>query len=109
MGASKNALHDRQDAALADLPGVEFQHDVSLAVRDWSAWTAVSERFSALGADVQALQVARSDGGFDVRCRLKRVSAQSARALLDGLLSEGIAERGNVEHLVLAKRTGGAS
>lgn len=103
MGFSKNACRAREDAALADLPGVEFQHDVHLAVRDWSAWTAVSERLSSAGADVHALNLARSGGGFDVRCRLKRVSAESARALIDALLNEGIAERGNVEHLVLAK------
>jgi hypothetical protein len=103
MGASRNACKTSEDAALADLPGVEFQHDVHLAVRDWAAWTAVSERLSLAGADVHTLQLARSEGGFDVRCRLKRVSAASARALLDALLDEGVAERGNVEHLVLAK------
>ncbi|WP_158766907.1 hypothetical protein [Terricaulis silvestris] len=51
-----------------------------------------------------ALQLARSDGGFDVRCRLKQVSAQSARDLLNTLLDDGLAERGSIEHLVLAKR-----
>ena len=104
MAVLKSASRKNEDAALADLPGVEFQHDVHLAVRDWSAWTAVSERLSGVGADVLALQVARNDGGFDVRCRLKRVSAHSARALLDELLNDGIADRGSIEHLVLAKR-----
>jgi hypothetical protein len=103
MGVSVNACGASEDAALADLPGVEFQHDVHLSVRDWSAWTAVSDRLSLAGADVHALQLARSDGGFDVRCRLKQVSAEAARALLNALLNEGIAERGNIEHLVLAK------
>lgn len=105
MGLSKSACRASEDAALADLKGVEFQHDVRLAVRDWSAWTLVSERFSSAGADIHALQLARSDAGFDVRCRLKQVSAGSARALLDALLNDGIAERGTVEHLVLAKES----
>ena len=103
MRASRNACRANEDAALADLSGVEFQHDVHLAVRDWTALTAVSERLSRAGADVLALQVARSGGGFDVRCRLKQVSAQSARDLLNTLLDDGIAERGSIEHLVLAK------
>jgi hypothetical protein len=104
MGLSNSACRASEDAALADLPGVEFQHDVHLAVRDWTAWTAVSERLSCAGADVLALQVARSGGGFDVRCRLKQVSAQSARDLLNTLLDDGLADRGSIEHLVLPKR-----
>lgn len=104
MGLSNSACRAHEDAALADLPGVEFQHDVHLAVPTWTALTAVSERLSGAGADVLALQVARSDGGFDVRCRLKQVSAQSARDLVNTLLDDGLAERGSIEHLVLAKR-----
>ena len=109
MSALRNACRTNEDAALADLSGVEFQHDVHLAIRDWTAWTAVSERLSGAGADVLALQLARSDGGFDVRCRLKQVSAQSARDLLNTLLDDGIAERGSIEHLVLAKRVAEAA
>lgn len=104
MRASRNACRANEDAALADLSGVELEHDVHLAVRDWTAWTTVSERLSGVGADVLALQVARSDGGLDVRCRLKQVSAQSARDLVNTLLDDGVAERGSIEHLVLAKR-----
>lgn len=104
MGLSNSACRASEDAALADLPGVEFQHDVHLAVRDWTVWAAVSERLSCAGADVHALQVTRSGGGFELRCRLKQVSAQSARDLVNTLLDEGIAERGSIEHLVLAKR-----
>jgi hypothetical protein len=104
MGLSNSACRASEDAALADLQGVEFQHDVHLAVRDWAAWTTVSERFSCAGVDVLALQLARSGGGFDVRCRLKQVSAQSARDLVNALLDDGVAQRGSIEHLVLAKR-----
>lgn len=109
MGLSNSACRAQEDSALADLPGVEFQHDLRLAVRNWAAWTAVSERFSGAGADVLALQVARSDGGFDVRCRLKQVSAQSARDLLNTLLDDGLAHRGSIEHLVLPKRAAEAA
>jgi hypothetical protein len=109
MGASKNACQASEDAAFAGLQGVEFQHDVHLTVRDWTAWTAVSERLFSAGADVHALQLSRSNGGFDVRCRLKQVSAQSARDLLNALLDDGVAERGAIEHLVLPTRGAGAA
>lgn len=99
----ENACAAREDAALGDLRGVEIQHDLHLAVRDWNAWTAVSERLSSAGADIHALQLARNDRGFSVRCRLTRVSPEAVRALTTALLDEGIAERGEVEHLVLAK------
>jgi hypothetical protein len=105
MSASRNACRTSEAAALADLSGVEFQHDVHLALRDWRGWTTVSERFSCAGVDVVAVQLARSGGGFDVRCRLTQVSAQSARELINTLLDDGIAERGSIEHLVLAKRS----
>jgi hypothetical protein len=84
-----------------DLPGVEFQHDVYLEIRDWTAWSAISERLTAAGADIHALQLQRRDGGFELRCRLKRVSETAARALIQALLDEGVADRGEVEHLIL--------
>ncbi|WP_395648270.1 hypothetical protein [Terricaulis sp.] len=94
-------------APLTDLAGVELQHDLHLAIRDWTAWSAISDRLSAAGADIYALQLFRGAGGFNVRCRLERVSDVVARTLIDTLLRDGIVERGDVEHLLLATRDAG--
>lgn len=103
MGALQNAYKESDDAALANLAGVELQHDLHLSIRDWTAWVSVSDRLAAAGADVHALQLARGDGGFHVRCRLKKVSAQSARTLFNDFFDAGIAQSGNIEHLMLVK------
>jgi hypothetical protein len=104
MGAVEDAYEANANTAFADLAGVELQHDLNLAIEKWTDWSAIAERVSALGAEVHALQLARADGGFSVRCRLKRVSADAARALTYSLLDEGVAVRGSVEHLVLTAR-----
>jgi len=91
-----------EGAAFADLLGVDFQHDLQLTIRDWTVWADISERLSTAGADVRALQLSRSDGGFHVQCRVKRVSEASVRGLVDALLDDGVAVRASVEHLVLA-------
>ncbi|MEZ6022122.1 MAG: hypothetical protein R3C16_01620 [Hyphomonadaceae bacterium] len=109
MGALKNACQESGDAALASLAGVELQHDLHLSIPDWTAWESISNRVAAIGADVHALQLAaQGDGGFQVRCRLKKVSAQMARALLGDLLDEGLAAQGKIEHLMLVKHGTGA-
>jgi hypothetical protein len=95
--------------ALTDLAGVQLQHDLHLAVRDWTAWSAISERLSAAGADVFALQLGRSEGGFSVRCRVEGVSEAFARTLIETLVAEGVAQRGDVEHLLLTSRAAGAA
>lgn len=109
MGACKNACEANEETAWADLAGVDIQHDLHLALRDWTAWSAIAERLASAGADVQSLQLARSEDGVSVRCRLNRVTPQSARALIGSLLDEGIAERGGVEHLVLPKHAASAT
>lgn len=103
MGALQNTCQANADAALADLAGVEFHHDLRLAVPDWAAWSDISKRLHAAGADIQALYLARSEHGFSVRCRLRHVSEAVARTLVRGWLDEGLAQRGDVEHLVLAR------
>jgi hypothetical protein len=50
------------------------------------------------------MRLTRAGTGFDLRCRLKRVTAEAARTLVAGLLDDGVAERGGVEHLVLGAR-----
>lgn len=104
MAVCATALRS-EEVALADLGGVDFQHEVRLSVPDWTAWTHVSERLCGAGAEVHALQLTRVCAGFDVRCRLKAVSAEAARGLVHGLLNEGVAQRGVVEHLVLRARS----
>lgn len=92
------------EPTLNDLAGVEFQHDLHLVVRDWAAWTAVSERLARAGANIHALRIARGGDEYNVHCRLEQISAEEARDLTSAFLDEGVAERGNVEHLVVAKR-----
>jgi hypothetical protein len=94
---------EARKAELGDLAGVALQHDLHLVVRDWGAWNTIAERLSRAGADVHALHVARHEAEYSVRCRLERISAEAARRLTRDLLDAGIADRGNVEHLVLAK------
>jgi hypothetical protein len=103
MADCESARSAHEGKALEELRGVEIEHELHLVVRDWLAWTAVSERLSLAGADIHTLHLARNDRGFSVCCRLKRVSPEAARALTTALLNEGIAERGEIEHLVLAK------
>ncbi len=97
-----------EEDALAELGGVSLQHDVHLAVPDWAAWLRVSETLSRAGAEVRTLRLTREDAGFAVRCRLQSVSAEAARTLVEGLLSDGLAQRAAIEHLVLAAKAGSA-
>lgn len=102
MGAFQNACRATDDGAFADLAGVELQHDLHLSVRKWTDWSVIAERVAIAGGEVHALQLARAGDVFSVRCRLKRISADAARSLIDGLLDERLAERATVEHLVLS-------
>lgn len=104
MAGFASACATGDEAALARLGGAEFHHEVQLAVPDWASWLRVGERLSEAGAEVHALHLTRAGAGFDVRCRVKRVSAELARALVRDFLHDGLAERGTVEHLVLASR-----
>ena len=104
MGTHANTLEANRDVALDDLSGVEFHHDLHLIVRDWSAWSAVSEQILGQGGDIHALQVTRGVGAYAIRCRLEGVEANAVRRLTSALLDAGIAQHAAVEHLLLAKQ-----
>ncbi len=104
MDVCESPVRASEDRGLGELAGFEFQHDLSFSIPDWTAWTVISERIAAVGANIHALQLTRRDEGFSVRCRLERASAEAARALVAGLLDDGLADRGDVEHIVFAKR-----
>lgn len=90
-------------AEVGALSGLELQHDFYLTVGDWNAWHDVSERLVGAGAELHSLQVSRQSGGLSVRCRIKKVSSEGARALSNGFLNEGLAQSSTVEHLMLAR------
>lgn len=108
MGLCTGARETNVDLALDDLTGVCFQHDLHLVVRDWASWTAIAARLAQAGANIQALHVARRAQEYSVFCRLERISDAAARQLTAAFVDEGVAERGSVEHLVLAKQYAGA-
>lgn len=103
MGLCTDTRETDADLALNDLSGVAFQHDLHLVVRDWAAWTTIADRLAREGANIHALHVARRAQEYSVFCRLERISAQTARGLTAAFIDEGVAARGNVEHLVIAK------
>ena len=100
MAVCASACRSEEDA-LAELIGVDFQHDLQLTLPDLAAWSRISDRLLHAGAEVHSMRLTRAGTGFDLRCRLKRVTAEAARTLVAGLLDDGVAERGGVEHLVL--------
>jgi hypothetical protein len=91
-----------------ELPGVELQHDLSISVRDWSAWIEASRRLQDAGAELVGVQMARRGEALHGRCRIKAISAPAARAIAAALNDEGLAEHAHVEHLMLAKAGGRA-
>jgi len=109
MGICASAYEASGDAGLSDLTGVQFQHDLHLIVRDWAAWSAISDQIIRQGGDIHALQVTRGAGAYAVRCRLEGVEANAVRRLTAALLDTGAAEHAAVEHLLLAKRYVGSA
>lgn len=89
------------------LAGLDLQHDLHLVLSDWTHWTPVTDVLQRLGAEVQSVQIARMEGGFSARCRLRRISVDAARSLPGALIDSGVAERASVEHLMLSKRAAG--
>lgn len=108
MEVCEPPLRANEDRGLGELAGFNVQHDLSFSIPNWTAWTVISERIASIGANIHALQLTRRDEGFSVRCRLERASSECARALVTGLLDDGLADRADVEHIVFAKRQAGA-
>lgn len=102
MRACQDAHEASAEVALDDLPGVEIQHDLFLALPDLTAWSAIAARLSAVSAEVRALHIAPDGDGLGLRCRLTRVAPAQVRALVSDLLDTGVVRRGQVEHLLLA-------
>lgn len=96
-----------EEPALGGLAGLDLQHDLHLSVSDWTSWTSVTSLLHSLGAEVLSLQLGRMEGGFSLRCRLRRLSAEAARGLIGTLLDSGVADRASVEHLMLSKKAEG--
>lgn len=84
------------------LPGLELQHEMLFSLKNWSDVAGITDRLSAVGADLHALSLNRSADLFVLRCRVKAISAARARAFVRDLTGvvEGAA---SVEHLMLAK------
>ena len=91
------------------LAGLDVQHDLFLSMSDWSQWGAISPLLQDIGGEVESLNLARHANGYSARCRLRRVSAEAARALTARLLDDGLVERASVEHLVLGAKATGAT
>lgn len=105
MAAAVNAYEANED--LGELTGVSIQHEMHLAIGDWASWSVISKRFEAAGAAVSDPRVTRNADDISVRFLVERVSAHAARALLGKLLDDGLARRGAVEHVLLAKQATG--
>jgi len=86
------------------LAGLDLQHDLQLNLADWRDWQNVAQHLSETGAELSGLSLARQDGGFSARCRLRNLTSQAARALAQTLLGNGLARHASVEHLMLARR-----
>jgi hypothetical protein len=84
------------------LPGLELQHEMLFSLKNWSDVGDITDRLSAVGADVHALSLNRSADLFVLRCRVKAISAARARAFVRDVAGvvQGVA---SVEHLMLAK------
>jgi hypothetical protein len=87
---------------LSQLADLDLQHDLLLTLSEQTDWSVIADLLRRAGADVQQLQLTRLDRGVAVRCRLKCISPEGARAFTHALLDNGLAERAHVEHLVLA-------
>lgn len=85
------------------LNGLDLQHDVQISLRDWSDWSGVAALVREVGAELHGLQLTRCGEGFSARCRLKDISSDAARALVQTLLTRGLVMRASVEHLMLAR------
>jgi hypothetical protein len=92
-----------EEPQLGGLTGLELQHDLYLAIADVTIWSAVTDLVERAGAQLQSLQLQRQGDGFTARCRLKQLSADSARSLAGALLDSGLARQASVEHLMLAR------
>lgn len=108
MEVCETPARANEDRGLGELAGFNVQHDLTLSIPNWTAWTVISERIASTGANIHALQLTRREEGFSVRCRLERASSETARALVSGLLDDGLADRADVEHIVFAKNYAGA-
>lgn len=86
------------------LAGLDLQHDLQLNLADWRDWQPIATCLEDTGAELSGLNLARQEGGFSARCRLRNLSSQAARALAQTLLGEGLARQASVEHIMLARR-----
>jgi len=84
------------------LPGLELQHDIQIALKDWASLAPITEGLAAFGADVRSLSLNRRADAFVLRCRVTSISAARAREFVNGLadVADGAA---SVEHLMLAR------
>jgi len=96
-----------EELANGALAGLDLQHDLHLVLTDWTGWTPVTEVLQRIGAEVQSVQISRLEGGFSARCRLRRISVDSARSLPNALIESGVATRASVEHLMLSRNAAG--
>jgi hypothetical protein len=86
------------------LAGLDLQHDLQLSLSDWRDWQKIATQLNETGAELSGLNIARQDGGFSARCRLRNLTSQAARAFAQALLGDGLASQASVEHLMLARR-----
>jgi hypothetical protein len=86
------------------LAGLDLQHDLQLNLADWRDWQGIAQYLSDTGAELAGLNIARQDGGFSARCRVRNLTSHGARALAQALLGAGLARQASVEHLMLARR-----
>lgn len=89
------------------LAGLDLQHDLQLCLADWRDWQGIAQFLSDTGAELSGLNLARQEGGFSARCRLRNLSSHDARAVAQALLGQGLARQASVEHLMLARRDAG--
>ena len=86
------------------LSGLDLQHDLQLCLADWRDWQSIADHLNETGAELSGLSIARQEGGFSARCRVRNLSSQAARSLAQTLLGDGLARQASVEHLMLARR-----
>jgi hypothetical protein len=86
---------------------LSLQHDLDLALDNWTRWSAISEQIVALGAELRTLRLTRVGAHFSVRCRLTGLSEDGGRDLLRRVLDGGLAIKASIEHLVLSDASAG--
>jgi len=78
-------------------------HDLRFQADNFAALTDMMGRATALGAAFDTVRAERAGDAIVMRCRLKGISSEAARALANALEGAGCAAA-QIEHVMIARK-----